>query len=71
MRSAVAQFRKWAETGWWMLLLVSITVLAIAALMAELGNERWPPIAGEIAWATAFSGCVIALATGVGRKAGR
>ena len=54
-----------------MLLLVSITVLAIAALMTELGNERWPPIAGEIAWATAFSGCVIALATGVGRKAGR
>ena len=54
-----------------MLLLVAIVVLTIAALMTELGSERWSRLAGAIAWATAFLGCVSALAAGVGRKANR
>jgi hypothetical protein len=54
-----------------MLLGVAIAALTLAALMTELGSERWSLLAGDVAWATAFAGCVSALAAGVGRKAGR
>ena len=71
MRSAIAELRKRADSGWWVLLLIAIVVLTIAALMTELGIERWSRLAGAVAWATAFLGCVSALAAGVGRKANR
>jgi hypothetical protein len=67
VRSYLRDLRSYAATRWWVPFIIAIVALIGTAVSTEMGRDDLAHLSASLAWAMGLFGCVVALASGVGR----